>query len=203
MAGIFYRQASPFDDNYRQELISSILTSEHFGPSVLGAEFVDTTGLSLVFRREYVVAVASNFPLLSPILELAMFDTSNAFYVNPLVLDKRSSVGEHIDCRFIASSGVRVLPTVVSVYYAEIDETMSGGDLVFVTDDGEVAVRPRANEVVHFIGTARHYVSQIESNHRRVSVVIEQYNLDDISLLAFPECHLVQAHPSQVVPSRH
>lgn len=80
---------------------------------------------------------------------------------------------------------------------------MRGGDLVFVTDDGELSVRPNANEILHFVGSARHYVSKIANNCRRVSIVIEQYNLDDATLAAFPECHLVQEQSDDAAPTRN
>lgn len=203
MAGIFFRQPSVLDDCDRSEMVSAIVGSEHFGPSVLGQEFVNTTGLSLVFRRDHLAAVVSNFPYLAPLLNAALFEHSNAFYINPLVLDRRSRVGEHVDCRYMPDTGARILPTVVSVYYAEIDKEMTGGDLVFVTDDGDIAVRPCVNEFLHFVGSARHYVSRIGNDCRRVSIVIEQYHLEGATLEAFPECHLVRDDPQSTVPARN
>jgi hypothetical protein len=202
MSGIFFRRPSGFNEEFRRELVASILSSEHFGPSVLGKEFVNTSGLSIVFRRDRSSIVASHFPFLGRLLEAAAFDTSNAFYINPLVLDCRSTVQEHVDCRYIPGSEVRILPTIVSVYYAEIDVAMVGGDLVFVNDDGEVSVTPDPNEFVHFVGSARHYVSKIANESRRVSVVIEQYNLSSRSLAEFPECHLVREDAGNSVPVR-
>ena len=203
MAGIFFRQPSDLDDGYRREMVSAILGSEHFGPSVLGQEFVNTAGLSLVFRRDHLPTVIAHFPYLERLLASALFESSNAFYVNPLVLDRHSQVGAHVDCRYMPETGVRILPTIVSVYYAEIDDAMTGGDLVFVTDDGDIAVRPSANDFLHFVGSARHYVSKIDNECRRVSVVIEQYHLDGETLNAFPECHLVQEDMGAAVPTRN
>ena len=203
MPGIFFRQPSAFDDDYRREMVAAIVASEHFGPSVLGQEFVNTSGLSLVFRRDHLSTVASHFPFLERLLDVALFEASNAFYVNPLVLDRRSRVGEHVDCRYMPGTGVRILPTIVSVYYAEIDKSMIGGDLVFITEHGDIPVRPCANEFLHFVGSARHYVSKIDGGCRRVSVVIEQYNLDSEMLSVFPECHLVQGDLGSQIPTRN
>ncbi|MBS0505247.1 MAG: hypothetical protein JSS55_15920 [Proteobacteria bacterium] len=203
LTGIFFRQSPKFDDVYRHSLIAAIQASEFFGPSVLGKEFVNTAGLSLVFRRTHLGVVTSHFPCLGPLFAAALFDTSNAFYVNPLILDDRSIVEEHIDCRYIPATGGRILPTLVSVYYAEIDDRMDGGALIFVTDDGSFAVPPRCNEIVHFIGSTRHYVSRICNPCRRVSIVIEQYNLGPESLAAFPDCHVVRDQADGVAPSRN
>jgi hypothetical protein len=203
MTAIFFQQPSGLDDAYRLQLVSSILQSNHFGPSALGREFVNTSGFSVVFKRERLETVVSNFPFFAELLEAALFDDSNAFYVNPLVLDENSIVEEHVDCRYIPESGTRILHTLISLYYAEIDEHMEGGDLVFVTEGRDVTVKPKRNDIVHFVGSARHYVSKIVNPCRRVSVVIEQYNLDGDSLRAFPECHLVQNDTSAKFPTRN
>lgn len=202
MSGIFFRRPSGLDEEFRRDLVASILSSEHFGPSVLGKEFVNTSGLLMVFRRNQSSIVASHFPFLGRLLEAAAFDTSNAFYINPLVLDCRSTVQNHVDCRYMPGSDVRILLTIVSVYYADVDPKMVGGDLVFVGNDGEVSLTPAANEFVHFVGSTRHYVSKILNETRRVSVVIEQYNLSSQSLAAFPECHLVSEDSANAVPVR-
>jgi hypothetical protein len=203
MAGIFFQQQSGLDDAYRQQIVSSILQSCHFGPSALGKEFVKTNGFSVVFKRENLQTVVSHFPVFDRLLTTILFDNSNAFYVNPLVLDENSVVEEHVDCRYMPESGKRILPTLVSLYYAEIDEHMEGGDLVFVTEGGNITVRPKCNDIVHFAGSSRHYVSKIVNSCRRISVVIEQYNLDGESLRAFPECHLVQNDANAKFPTRN
>ncbi len=203
MAAIYFQQGSGLSEGFRQRLVSSILQSNLFGPSALGREFVNTTGFSLVFKREYLAAVAGNFPYLADLLDVAIFPESNAFYLNSLVLDEDSVVAEHVDCRFIPATGARILPTLVSVYYAEIDRRMQGGALVFVAEGSEASVKPKRNAIIHFVGSTPHYVSKIRSPCRRVSVVIEQYNLDSENLRAFPDCHLVRNDSGESIPTRN
>jgi hypothetical protein len=203
MAAIYFQQSSGLDEEFRQQLVSSILQSNLFGPSALGREFVNTNGFSLVFKREYLAVVAANFPYISDLLDVAIFPESNAFYLNSLVLNENSVVDEHVDCRFIPATGARILPTLVSVYYAEIDRRMQGGSLVFVTEGGEARVKPQRNAIIHFVGSTPHYISKIRSPCRRVSVVIEQYNLDPENLGAFPDCHLVRNDPDASIPTRN
>lgn len=175
----------------REALVRGVLEAPYFGASVLGPEFLDTKGFSLVFRRSAIKTVYEEFPYLSQLLEKALFDDCNAFYINPLVMRRQSQVDTHIDCR-LTTKGERVIPNLVSVFYAEVHPEMIGGGIVFRPDqDDEVRVCPEAGDLLHFIGSTLHRVEAISSDVRRISVVCEQYNLTAAQLEGFPECEVL------------
>lgn len=189
---LHYIEAIDLPDDVRQQIVHGVLSSNAFGDSTLGSEFVATEGFSLVFQRDQIAIAIEHFPYLRPVLDHALFAETNAVYVNPLVLTDNSEVHEHIDCRYVPETQTRILPTLVSVYYAEVDRAMTGGDLILLDRDGaSVTLIPKTGEMVHFAGDTRHYVSKITSPVRRISIVVEQYNLSPANLAAFPECHLV------------
>ncbi|MFZ5479048.1 MAG: 2OG-Fe(II) oxygenase [Myxococcota bacterium] len=172
--------------------MGALLTDPHLGKSPLGAEFVNTRGFSIVFRRSALEEVKAHFPYLAEFLTGSMFPASNAFYVNPLVLEGTSRVDTHVDCRLVASQNVRIIPNLVSVLYVEVDPSMLGGDLVLQVEPGRTfAIRPSTNDLLHFLGTLVHSVTPVESPSRRISVVCEQYNLPEEVLEGFPEFQVI------------
>lgn len=190
--GFYSHKRDVLDDSLRAALIAGILGSEFYADSALGKEFVETKGFSLVFKRSAMDTVAASFPYLASLLEEVMFEESNAFYVNPLVLFGGSRVDPHIDCRVVSPDDVRIIPNIVSVYYAEVAKEMDGGRLILNSGkQNEIAVRTQTNELVHFLGNVVHHVEEIGTTHRRISVVCEQYNLDDELLAAFPQCEVI------------
>lgn len=180
------------DESARQSLIEGIVQSEFLGDSVLGDEFVRTFGFSLVFRRDGLPALLERFHFMAPLLSAALFEGCNAFYVNPLVLHGDSRVDPHIDCRLITPGDIRIVPNVVSVYYAEVSPHMVGGGLVMnVGAENEVVFVPSSGELVHFLGSTIHRVQPVCSRHRRISVVCEQYHLEGATLERFPVCDVL------------
>jgi hypothetical protein len=184
------RNAIPEDD--RRRLVDGVLASQFYGDSALGVEFVDTRGFSVVFKRSAMDAVAANFSYLAPVLESVLFQTSNAFYINPLVLRSQSRVDDHIDCRLVPGTTTRIIPNLVSVYYAAIPADMRGGQLVLNTGhQNEVTLSPQTGDVVHFLGSTVHHVEEVSCSDYRISIVCEQYNLADDLLTLFPECEVI------------
>lgn len=176
----------------RDELIEGIVRSKFFGASALGKEFVGTLGFSLVFRRDALGTVYDEFPYMRLLLQSVLFASCNAFYVNPLVLFGGSRVGAHIDCRLMPDSDTRIIPNLVSVYYADVSLHMAGGRLILNPGaENEVVIVPHTGDVVHFLGSTIHSVEDVKTPDRRVSVVCEQYNLSDSILDMFPSCDVV------------
>lgn len=190
--GFFAVQKNLIDEGQRTALIDEILQSDYFGESALGAEFVNTRGFSLVLKRPALEAIGSDFPCLSALLKQVLFEECNAFYINPLVLYGNSRVDAHIDCRVVAPHNTRIIPNLVSVYYPDIDPTMAGGRLVLNTgSDHEAPFTPETGDLIHFLGSVVHHVEAVTQPVRRISIVCEQYNLDDALLDAFPYCDVI------------
>ncbi|MGE7993184.1 hypothetical protein ACQKPE_19500 [Pseudomonas sp. NPDC089554] len=168
------------------KIIDGLAACKYVGRSPLGQEFVRTLGFSIVFQREALDDVVEHFPFLDCFLDTVMFSDSNAFYVNPLILQGSSHVKAHIDCRLLPGD-IRIIPNLVSVFYAEVDKAMQGGRLILnVGGDDQVSLTPEANSLVHFLGSTVHCVSRVRNPRRRISVVCEQYNLDEQTLQGFP-----------------
>jgi hypothetical protein len=139
-----------------------------------------------------VPEVLSEFPYLRDFVETALFPNSNAFYVNPLIMQRGSRVGAHVDCRLIVEQDVRIIPNLVSIYYVSTADDAIGGALTLnVGTDAEVVIRPQQNDLLHFRGDVIHAVSEITSDHVRICVVCEQYNLPESLLATFPDFEIV------------
>lgn len=190
--GFYGIRKNVLDEEALSGLIDGICHSDFLGKSPLGDEFVNTLGFSIVFRRDAVDEVKSRFPYLRPFLSEVLFDDSNAFYINPLLLSNSSKVGAHIDCRLLPEQNTRIIPNLVSVFYAEVSQEMEGGRLILnLGAENETTILPETNSVVHFLGQIIHEVTEVVSDNRRICVVCEQYNLDDQLLSSFPYCELI------------
>jgi hypothetical protein len=183
--------AGVLTEEQRVALINGVLSAAFYGPSALGKEFVDTQGFSLVFRRSALQQVTQQFDYFRPVLDAALFEQCNAFYINPLVLCNNSRVDAHVDCRLTAN-GDRLIPNLISVFYAEVDVCMKGGRIIFRPETlDEVRLAPRSGDLLHFVGSTVHSVEEMQEGRRRISVVCEQYNLDEKQLLNFPLCEVI------------
>lgn len=190
--GFYSIVKDPIQESARVALIEGVIQSEYFGESVLGNEFVKTNGFSLVFRREGMGLLFDKFSYLRPLLQCILFESCNAFYVNPLVLHDGSRVDAHIDCRLITPGDIRIIPNLVSVYYADVAPDMVGGALILnSSEDSNVRIAPSNGSLVHFLGSTIHRVEAVSSGGRRVSVVCEQYHLDELHLCNFPVCEVL------------
>jgi len=179
-----------FDRRYLTVVETAVLSSRHLGASPLGGEFVRTWGFSIVFRRSELSRVVSDFPGLGLFFERALLPSCNAFYVNPLVMTRGSRVDPHVDCRLVEAENVRIVPNLVSVFYVRADPRLKGGALKLQLPSGRVLELPPAtNELVHFVGSLVHSVGEVLDGgdvHGRISLVCEQYNLEDGLLAGFP-----------------
>ena len=158
-------------------MVKELENSELVQKSPLGDEFVRARGFSAVFNRSSLGSIIEEVPYLERLLDHVLFPSTNAVFVNPLILSEGSRVDSHVDCRLLQSENVRIIPTIVSVLYVEIDSDIAGGELVLNPDlDDEVVLVPRTNMVIQFRGDVVHRVRQIDGTSTRISLVCEQYN---------------------------
>lgn len=172
-----------FPPAYLRSLKRRVLGSPYFTTNTLNRDFVQTKGFSVVFRRESQVEVERAFPFFGPYLARALRPDCNAFYLNPLWLEQGSRVDPHID-RSLRSYLKDVLPPVcVSVLYVDVPAGMRGGALVLARGKKHLAhVRPEAGTLVVFDGDLTHSIERLDSPGGRLSLVCEQYSLDEEEL---------------------
>lgn len=184
---------SAFSTTYLKTIENQLLESPYLGKSPLGKEFVDTRGFSIVFKRSHLETVIEKFPFLDEFLKKAIFTNSNAFYINPLILNSGSRVEEHVDCRLVSQEQARIIPNLVSVLYVKVDPDMEGGELCLkVGNDKKIDLKPSSNNLVHFLGTLIHSVNEVRCPCTRISLVCEQYNLSESLLAHFPDFLIIQ-----------
>ena len=140
-----------------------------------------------MFRRDSLDRVRREFPFFAPYLAGALRDDCNAFYLNPLSLAAQSRVDPHID-RSLRSYSVHIdTPVSVSVLYVEVPPQMRGGELVLARGRKHLGrVRPVTNLLVTFDGDLTHSVARMEGPGTRLSLVCEQYRLEEPELEAIP-----------------
>lgn len=180
-------QRAAFEPSYLRRLARALLGSPHFTTHTLNRDFVLTKGFSLVFRGDSRGEVVRAFPVLAPYLERALRPDCNAFYLNPLLLGRGSRVDPHVD-RSLRSYCKTVQPPVsVSVLYIAISPALEGGELVLARGRRELArVRPVENTLLHFDGDLTHSIEPVTSPGQRLSLVCEQYVLEDSELELVP-----------------
>jgi hypothetical protein len=181
-------EAEAFDADYLLELQKQIRSSRYFAVNNLNRDFVGTRGFSIVFRRSAMARVVADFPWTEPYLEQALRADCNAFYLNPLQLTEGSHVAPHID-RSLRAYVLDVLPPLqVSVLYVEVPKDLRGGGLVLRRGKKFLGrVLPQEGLLVKFHGDLEHAVDKVDTPGLRLSLVCEQYRLDETELLDVPE----------------
>ncbi|GFE68318.1 2OG-Fe(II) oxygenase [Chroococcus sp. FPU101] len=189
---MFYHQRSQaFAQDYLSELQGQILACPYFAVNNLNRDFVGTKGFSVVFRRSHLQTVEQQFPYFGRYLEQALQSDCNAFYLNPLLLKSGSRVDPHIDRSLRSYCKTIDPPNVVSVLYIKVPSDLVGGELVLRSHTRQIGqIRPQANTLVFFQGDLTHSVNPVSSSGFRLSLVCEQYNLEDIQLREIPEFKL-------------
>jgi hypothetical protein len=155
-----------------------ILGSPHFTTHTLNRDFVGARGFSVVFRDDGRARVEREFPTFAPFLAHALRADCNAFYLNPLELQRGSRVDPHVD-RSLRSYLKEVLPPLeVSVLYVRVPRALRGGALVLARGKRHLArIVPVAGTLVRFEGDLVHSIERVESAGSRLSLVCEQYQL--------------------------
>lgn len=167
-----------FAPAYLRSLKRQILASPHFTTNTLNRDFVQTRGFSLVFRAESRARVERAFSCFGPYLERALRPDCNAFYLNPLQLERGSRVDPHIDRSLRSYCKEVSVPLSVSVLYVDVPAGMRGGALVLARGKKRLArLQPVTNTLVFFEGDLTHSIEAMESEGTRLSLVCEQYSL--------------------------
>jgi hypothetical protein len=194
-----YYELSPnaFSSRYLLKLRGAIQSSPYFAVNNLNRDFIGTKGFSIVFQRTALAEVARQFPWAQSYLERALRPECNAFYLNPLQLKQGSRVDPHIDRSLRSYCKTVNPPMVVSVLYVQVSPGLKGGELVLRNHRQQVGkITPQENMLVVFQGDLTHSVNAVESvgddplgelRSNRLSLVCEQYSLEDDELLDIPE----------------
>jgi predicted 2-oxoglutarate/Fe(II)-dependent dioxygenase YbiX len=167
------------------------LSCPYFAVNNLNRDFVGTKGFSVVFRRSHLTTMAEKFPYFMLYLEKALQPDCNAFYLNPLLLKTGSRVDPHIDRSLRSYCKTVNPPDVVSVLYVDVAENLEGGELVLRSHKRQVGkIRPQLNTLLWFQGDLTHSVNAVAGEGgktERLSLVCEQYNLEESELEDIPE----------------
>jgi hypothetical protein len=186
---MFYHQhLQAFSQDYLCELQGQILSCPYFAVNNLNRDFVGTKGFSVVFRRSHLQTVEQRFPYFSRYLEQSLQNDCNAFYLNPLLLKTGSRVDPHIDRSLRSYCKTIEPPAVVSVLYIQVPTNLVGGELVLRSHKRQIGqIRPQPNTLLFFQGDLTHSVNPVSSSGIRLSLVCEQYNLEETQLREIPE----------------
>jgi hypothetical protein len=185
-----YYQQYPhaFEGDYLSVLQGQILACPYFAVNNLNRDFVGTKGFSVVFRRSHLSLVEQQFPYFKPYLEQALQPDCNAFYLNPLQLKTGSRVDPHIDRSLRSYCKTIEPPAVVSVLYVQVPSDMVGGELVLKAGKRQVGkISPQVNTLIVFQGDLTHSVNPVTTQGSRLSLVCEQYQLEEAELSDIPE----------------
>lgn len=188
----YYQQyPQAFSQIYLSELQGQILACPYFGVNNLNRDFIGTKGFSIVFRRSHLAAVKQRFPYLKLYLDRVVQQECNTFYLNPLLLGLGSQVNPHVDRSLRSYCKTIAPPVVVSVLYVGVPPDLEGGELVLRSHKRQVGqIRPQPNTLIFFQGDLLHSVNPVTSPGMRLSLVCEQYSLDDDQLREIPELQL-------------
>jgi hypothetical protein len=177
-----------FAPEYLETLRLAIRKCPWFTTNNLNRDFVATRGFSVVFRAEQRERVVAEFPFFAPYLARALRDDCNAFYLNPLELEAGSRVDPHVDRSLRAYCPDVTTPLAVSVLYVEVPPAMVGGRLVLARGKKTIAkVAPATGMLLTFDGDLTHSVERLDTPGKRLSLVCEQYALDERELAAMPD----------------
>lgn len=188
----YYRQSvQAFSGSYLSKLQRRILDCSYFAVNNLNRDFVNTKGFSVVFRRSHLPTVIDQFPYFERYLTQALAPDCNAFYLNPLLLNAGSRVDPHIDRSLRSYCKTIEPPALVSVLYISVPQDLEGGELILRSRQRQVGqIRPQAGMLFHFQGDLTHSVNAVTKGGDRLSLVCEQYSLEDRQLEEIPEFRL-------------
>jgi predicted 2-oxoglutarate/Fe(II)-dependent dioxygenase YbiX len=189
--GYYQQHPQAFSVSYLSKLQKRILDNPYFAVNNLNRDFIGTKGFSVVFRRSHLTTVEEHFPYFMRYLRQALQPDCNAFYLNPLLLKDGSRVDPHVDRSLRSYCKTINPPDIVSVLYIAVPQDLQGGELVLRSRQRNVGqIRPQANMLLFFQGDLTHSVNAVVSKGVRLSLVCEQYNLEETQLLDIPEFKL-------------
>ncbi len=183
----YSKYPNTFSATYLSELQGQILACPYFAVNNLNRDFVNTKGFSVVFQRSHLAAVEQQFPYFKAYLDRALLPECNAFYLNPLLLKTGSKVDPHIDRSLRSYCKTINQPLFVSVLYVEVPSDLIGGELILRSPKRQVGkIAPQSNTLLFFQGDLTHSVNAVSSSGMRLSLVCEQYSLEDDQLEEIP-----------------
>lgn len=187
----YHQHPQVFSPTYLSEMKGQILACPYFAVNNLNRDFVGTKGFSIVFQRSHLAEVKQRFPYLTLYLDRVIQPECNAFYLNPLLLECGSRVDPHIDRSLRSYCETIEPPVVVSVLYVDVPPDLEGGELVLRSHKRQVGqIRPQSNTLLFFQGNLTHSINPMVSSGRRLSLVCEQYNLEEEELREIPNFQL-------------
>jgi hypothetical protein len=176
-----------FPAGYLNDLRGEILACPYFAINNLNRDFIGTKGFSVVFQRSHLPDVIRQFPFFKLYLEQALEPACNAFYLNPLLLQQGSRVDPHIDRSLRSYCKTVEPPAIVSVLYVQVPPNLRGGELVLRNHKYQVGqIQPKSNTLLCFQGDLTHSVNPVQTPGERLSLVCEQYTLDEAELREIP-----------------
>jgi len=176
-----------FPAAYLRSLKRQISASPYFTTHTLNRDFVGTRGFSVVFQAGARAEVERAFPSFGPYLERTLRPDCNAFYLNPLLLERGSRVDPHVDRSLRSYCKEVSVPVTVSVLYVDVPVDLRGGALVLARGKKHLArLQPVANTLLFFEGDLTHSIEPVEGGGSRLSLVCEQYSLDADELERIP-----------------
>lgn len=191
MLTYYQQQPDAFTPRYLRKLEARILDCPYFAVNNLNRDFVGTKGFSIVFRRSHLADVEAQFPYFKLYLDQALQPDCNAFYLNPLLLKAGSRVDPHIDRSLRSYCKTIDPPQVVSVLYVSVPPDLIGGELVLRDHKRQVGqISPRTNLLLLFQGNLTHSIKPVTSASTRLSLVCEQYSLEEHELEDIPDFKL-------------
>lgn len=184
-----------FNPEYLNSLEMDIISSPYLSKNQLNKQnFAKTKGFSVIFNSSHISKVEQEFPYLKKYLTSTLLPKCNVFYLNALVLQKGGVVKAHTDCSISCYSQERIIiPKLVSVLYIRVPLDMTGGKLLFFKKGfwrkrvkvGEID--PQTNALLYFHGKIQHSVQKVKTSSHRISLVCEQYILNETQLREIPE----------------
>ena len=191
------RQPDTLRQNDLATLRSAVLDSPYLAESDLNEGFTGTKGFSLLFRRDQLERAKEWMPCLVPYFESVLKPKANAFFLNPLVIYGGGAVKAHADKTLSSYLESVPYPFCVSVLYLTLPSPRTGGNIVFHRWFGRHTVRPQENLLLEFPGWLKHEVTELksESESPRVSIVLEQYQLQEDKLKELVAWHLDTNRP--------
>jgi len=176
-----------------------LLSSEAIHRNRLSDAFRGSSGLQVVFTRKAKLCLQSDFPDLYEFFARVANPESNAFFMNVLITSGKFEVRRHIDCSLNPYLLKNTTPSRVSVLYVQAPKTMDGGELEVVCDSSDVQrIAPSTGLLVQFEGNLVHGVCKGQSALERISLVMEEYELEHTLLASIPNYTLA---PQSTVPA--
>ena len=160
------------------------------GKSVLSKAFMGTRGFSVVWKASSrgEAELSRRYSWLAPYLKAVIKPGTNAWYLNALIVQKGGDIGAHKDQSLSPYLKKATYPEWVSVLCLQAPQPSPGGTLELYWEGVKLTeIAPTQNQLTHFIGDLDHLVTQYDGHNPRITLVCEQYKLEEELLKLVPE----------------